>query len=64
MTTVVNFTPPYMTVEQVAEYLQMSVTSVWRFRKEGKLKAYRIPGTRLIRFRRNEIEKVMERTNG
>tara|TARA_R110002020_G_scaffold50858_16_gene144152 strand:+ start:2667 stop:2855 length:189 start_codon:yes stop_codon:yes gene_type:complete len=56
-----NFTPPYMTVTQVAEYLQMSPASVWRFRSEGKLKAYRIPGTRLIRFRRSEIEKVMEK---
>jgi len=63
MTTAVNFTPPYMTVEQVAEYLQMSVTSVWRFRRQGKLKGYRVPGTRLVRFRRNEIEKVMEKAN-
>ena len=56
-----DFTPPYMTVEQVAKYLQISVTSVRRFKREGKSKGYRIPGTRLLRYRRNEIEKVMER---
>jgi excisionase family DNA binding protein len=56
-----DFTPPYMTVEQVAKYLQISVTSVWRFKREGKIKGYRIPGTRMIRYRRKEIEKVMER---
>lgn len=56
-----NFTPPYMTVEQVAEYLQISVTSVRRFKRQGKIKGYRIPGTRLMRYRRNEIERVMEK---
>ena len=56
-----DFTHPYMTVEQVAKYLQISVTSVRRFKREGKIKGYRIPGTRLLRYRRNEIEKVMER---
>ena len=56
-----DFTPPYMTVEQVAKYLQISVTSVRRFKREGKIKGYRIPGTRLLRYRRNEIEKVMEK---
>ena len=56
-----DFTPPYMTVEQVAKYLQISVTSVRRFKREGKIKGYRIPGTRLLRYRRNELEKVMER---
>ena len=56
-----NFTPPYMTVTQVAEYLQVSIRSVHRFKKEGKLKGYKVPGTRLLRFRRGEIEKVMEK---
>lgn len=58
-----NFTPPYMTVSQVADYLQCSTRSVHRFKFHGKLKGYKVPGTRLLRFRRNDVERVMKRAN-
>jgi excisionase family DNA binding protein len=53
-------TSPYMTVEEVAEYLRCDVKTVYRYRGEGKLKTYRRAGPRGdLLFRKEDIERLV-----
>jgi len=45
-----------LTVREVAEYLKLSRTTVWRWFKEGKLQAFRLG--RSWRVRRSELERI------
>ncbi len=48
----------WLTVEDVAEYLKVSKTTVYRWTYEGKIKTYKIG--RFNRYKKDEIDKVME----
>lgn len=48
-----------LTVREVAEYLKLSRTTIWRWRNEGKLQAFKVG--RGWRIRRSEIEKITGR---
>ena len=47
-----------LTVREVAEYLKLSRTTIWRWCLEGKLKAFKVG--RGWRIHRSEIEKITE----
>ena len=48
--------PEWMTTKQVAEYLQVSESSIYRWVGEGRLPAYRIGGAR--RFKREDVDAL------
>jgi len=45
-----------LTVREVAEYLKLSRTTIWRWCNEGKLKAFKVE--RSWRIHQSEIEKA------
>jgi len=45
-----------LTVREVAEYLKLSRTTVWRWCKEGKLQAFKLGHS--WRVRRSELERI------
>jgi excisionase family DNA binding protein len=45
-----------LTVREVAEYLKLSRTTVWRWVKEGKLQAFKLG--RSWRVCRSELERI------
>jgi len=46
-----------LTVQEVADYLKLSRTTVWRWCNEGKLRAFKVG--RGWRIRRAEVERLM-----
>ncbi len=49
-----------LTVEQAAAFLQLSQSSVRRYIREGKLKAFRVAGLRKVLIGRAELMKLLE----
>jgi len=49
-----------LTVEQAANYLQMSQSSIRSYIRQGKLLAYRIAGKRKVLIKREELLKLLE----
>lgn len=49
-----------LTVEQAAEYLQLSQSSIRSYIRHGKLNAFRIAGKRKVLIPREEILKLLE----
>jgi excisionase family DNA binding protein len=45
-----------LTVREVAEYLKLSRTTIWRWCNEGKLKAFKVG--RGWRVHRSEVERI------
>jgi excisionase family DNA binding protein len=50
----------YMTVEQAADYLQLSQSSIRSYIRQGKLSAFRIAGKRKVLIHRTELLKLLE----
>jgi excisionase family DNA binding protein len=51
--------PDFLTVKQVAKYLQISVRSVWRWSSSGKLpRPIRLSAT-CHRWRRSDVERAI-----
>jgi len=48
----------WLTLEQIAEYLQMSASSIYKMAQSGKIPAYKIG--RQWRFKKEEIDKWVE----
>lgn len=46
------------TANEVCEMLDVSVQTLWRWRKSGKLRAVKISGA--VKFRGKDIEKLLE----
>ena len=46
---------PIMTSKDVAQYLKISLTAVYRMSQEGEIPSHKVGGRR--RFRRDEIDK-------
>lgn len=49
-----------LTVEQAAEYLQLSQSSIRSYIRQGKLNAYRVAGKRKVLIPRAELLKLLE----
>jgi len=49
----------WLTLEQIAEYLQMSTSSIYKMAQAGKIPAYKVG--RQWRFRKEEIDKWVEK---
>ncbi|MFM7187777.1 MAG: helix-turn-helix domain-containing protein [Armatimonadaceae bacterium] len=49
-----------LTVEQAANYLQLSQSSIRSYIRQGKLLAYRIAGKRKVLIKREELLKLLE----
>ncbi len=49
-----------MTVEQAAQYLQLSQSSIRSYIRQGKLNAFRIAGKRKVLIPREELLKLLE----
>ena len=54
---------PYMSVNAVAEYIDVDPRTVRQMIADGRLKAYRL-GRRVIRLRRAEVEAAFEPFGG
>jgi excisionase family DNA binding protein len=52
-----------LTVEQAADYLQLSTSSIRGYIRQGKLKAFRIAGLRKVLIPRAELLTLLEPTN-
>ncbi len=50
----------WLTEEQACEYLQVSEAALLRWRGEGKLKAYKLSGQDVIRYRQEDIDALMQ----
>src|SRR5918912_611575 len=53
-----------LTVEQVANYLQLSQSSIRSYIRQGKLKAFRVAGKRKVLIPRDELLKLLEPARG
>jgi excisionase family DNA binding protein len=49
-----------LTVEQAADYLQLSQSSIRTYIRDGKLVAFRIAGKRKVLIYRDELLKLLE----
>jgi len=49
-----------LTVEQAAQYLQLSASSIRSYIREGRLKAFRIAGLRKVLIARTELLRLLE----
>jgi excisionase family DNA binding protein len=53
-----------LTVEQAANYLQLSQSSIRSYIRQGKLKAFRVAGKRKVLIPRDELLKLLEPARG
>lgn len=53
----------HVTIKETARRLDMSQQTVRRLIADGKLPAYRVPGTRVIRVRTADLEGLFEPEN-
>lgn len=51
-----------LTVQQAAEMLQMSTSTIWRWINQGDLPSYRV-GQRRVRVRRGDVERMIRPRN-
>lgn len=56
-------TADLLSVEQAAGYLQLSVSSIRSYIREGKLKAFRVAGLRKVLIPRAELLRLLEPTS-
>jgi len=49
----------WLTLEQIAEYLQMSTSSIYKMAQAGKIPAYKVG--RQWRFKKEEIDQWVEK---
>ncbi len=50
-----------MKPQEVAELLGIGVSSVYRLAERGTLPTVKIPGTKVVRFRRERVEEFVRR---
>jgi excisionase family DNA binding protein len=52
-----------LTIEQAAQYLQLSTASIRSYIRQGKLKAFRVAGLRKVLIPRSELLALLEPTH-
>ena len=50
----------FLTTKEVRESLRVSEPTLWRWRRNGKLRALLLPGGRGVRFREVDVLKVLK----
>ena len=50
---------PYLTIRETAALLALSTRTIHRYIAEGKLKAYRVAGEKVIRIKWEDIETLL-----
>ena len=55
-------TREFLTVEQAASYLQLSISSIRLYMRQGRLKAFRVAGLRKVLIPRSELLALLEPT--
>jgi excisionase family DNA binding protein len=50
----------WLTLEEAAAYLKVSKQTVYRYCDQGKLRFYKLAGTGQRRFRRRDLEALLE----
>jgi excisionase family DNA binding protein len=50
---------PYLTIRETAALLAPSTRTIHRYIAEGKLKAYRVAGEKVIRIKREDVEALL-----
>ena len=53
-----------LTAKQAKDFLQISDSTLRRYIRKGKLKAYRLAGERDLRFKREDLMALLEPANG
>ena len=53
-------TRKWMDIHEVAEYLGLSERTIRKYRSTGKLPAYRVAGEKVLRFRIEDVDALME----
>lgn len=53
-------TDAWMTVEEAMAYLKVSRPTLYRFMAEGKVKYYKLAGTGTRRFRKEDLDALLE----
>jgi len=53
-------TPTWMTKAQAAAHLGCSAATIDRYAREGKLTRHKLAGTQSVRFRRDELDALLE----
>lgn len=56
---VLEASSPWCTVETAAIHLRVSRSEIYKLRRAGKLRAYGIPGKSHVRFKREELDRLM-----
>ena len=51
---------PYLTIREIAALLALSTRTIHRYIAEGKLKAYRVGGEKVIRIRWEDVEALLK----
>jgi excisionase family DNA binding protein len=54
----------WFTIEQAAEYLQVSKAAVYKWVRQGLLAYYELPSGRGRRFRRDDLDHLLQRRGG
>ncbi|GBD12377.1 hypothetical protein HRbin24_00384 [bacterium HR24] len=52
--------PDLLTKRQAADYLQVSVPTINNYLRRSILRAYKLPGGRLVRIRREDLLALLE----
>lgn len=55
---------PYLTIKETAALLALSTRTIHRYITEGKLKAYRVAGEKMIRIRREDVDALLMPVGG
>jgi excisionase family DNA binding protein len=51
--------PAFWNVRQVAAYLGCSTGAIWLWEREGTLRSYRKVGSRVVRFKREDVDRLI-----
>jgi excisionase family DNA binding protein len=54
-----NSPRPYLTIRETAKLLTLSQRTIHRYIAEGKLKAYRVAGEKVIRIKVEDVEALL-----
>lgn len=54
--------PEVLTAKQAKDFLQISDSTLRRYIRKGKLKAYRLAGERDLRFKRDDLLALLQPT--
>ena len=49
-----------LSVQEAADFLGLSVSTIRRYIRDGRLPAYRVAGERLLRIKRSDLEALLD----